>query len=521
MNKLLKTWSAFTEKQLIWLLTLLGTLLAWRVIYIQHGWINDDSVLYFEMARLISIGEWKKATALFNWPLYPYLISSVHQLSSLNIHVSAQVLDIVFFAGTVVSFLKLVQLSGGDKTVIICASIILFSSSYVVGDVLPMLLRDQGFWATFLASLVFFIKFYRDKKFSDALLWQGFAITAVLFRIESITFLTGIPLLLFWKSAFPFRQNLLDYLKANVIVFTMLLVMMAGLAIMPSVHLSDFGRLNEVATIAPRLMTDIAQSFKAKSLIMSNEVLGVFLDDYGYFGLLVTLASIVIFKILQLASWPVVGIFALNKIGYPKLMYSTYENRKLFIWILMLALLNACVIIISVYVLSSRYIIAMAFIIYILAAFELAGLYKQYSQKILPHGKKCLLIFIALLIGVTTVKNIWPKGSGYTFELDAASYLSTHQIPNEKVFYVSPRLRYYTNSPYTGRGYDYWDYTMQAIEDGSIYKFDYLMINLNNNDQLPVRQKLLDAKLTQYKVMKEFYGYKKKKKLVLYAKVSE
>lgn len=519
MNKLSKTWSALTEKQLTWLFTLLGALLAWRVIYIQHGWLNDDSVLYFEMARLITIGEWKQATALFNWPLYPFLISSVHQLSNLSIHTSAQVLDIAFFAVTVFSFLKLLQLAGGNRSVIVCGSIVLLSSSYIVGDALPMLLRDQGFWAAFLASLVFFIKYSRNKTLSNALCWQVFAIAAVLFRIESITFLTGIPLLLFWKSALPFHQNLIDYLKANVLLLILLLVMIAGLAFLPGVHLSDFGRLNEVATIVPRMMTDIAQSLKIKSLTMSNEVLGNFLDDYGYLGLLVTLASIVIFKTLNLASWPVVGVFALNRLEPLNFTYSMQEDtRKLFFWVLILALINACVIILSAFVLSSRYIIAMTFIIYIFAAFELAGLCNQYSEKALAYWKKCLLILIVALLCFTAVKNILPKQAGYTFELDAASYLKIHQIPNEKVFYVSPRLRYYMGSPYVGRGYDYWDYTKQAIEDGSIYKFDYLMINLNNNDQLSDRQKILDEKLIQYKVVKEFYGYKNKKKLVLYAK---
>ena len=40
-------------------LTTIGIVVACWIMYIQHGWINDDSVIYFETARLFSIGEWK------------------------------------------------------------------------------------------------------------------------------------------------------------------------------------------------------------------------------------------------------------------------------------------------------------------------------------------------------------------------------------------------------------------------------------------------------------------------------
>ncbi|MGZ9002091.1 MAG: hypothetical protein ACXW1T_13365, partial [Methylophilus sp.] len=102
---IIKKLSALSDAQLQKLITVLGIVIACQVIYIQHGWINDDSVLYFEMARLFSLGEWKQGIALFNWPLYPALISIVHQLTHLSIQTSAQILDVIFFAITTYSFI--------------------------------------------------------------------------------------------------------------------------------------------------------------------------------------------------------------------------------------------------------------------------------------------------------------------------------------------------------------------------------------------------------------------------------
>jgi hypothetical protein len=178
--------STLTESKLQVILTLLGMLIACIVMYIQHGWINDDSVLYFEMARLFSIGEWKQGVSLFSWPLYAALISAVHRATSLSLQTSAQLLNVVFFGLTTFSFTRLILLAGGKKTTMIYSALLLFSSAYIVGDVLPMLLRDQGFWAMFLTSLVYFIQYYREHKIRYALLWQIFAILALLFRIDGL-----------------------------------------------------------------------------------------------------------------------------------------------------------------------------------------------------------------------------------------------------------------------------------------------------------------------------------------------
>lgn len=523
-NKLLQTWESLSENQLTWLLALLSGLLTYRVIYIQHGWINDDSVLYFEMARLISLGQWKEALSLFNWPLYPLLLSTIHQLTHLSIQASAQILDVVFFVITTVSFTKLIQLAGGNKTVMVTGATILFSSSYIAGDVLPMLLRDQGFWAMFLSSLVFFIEFYRYQKLEDAIYWQIFAISAVLFRIEAITYLTGIPLILLCQKL-PLKNRFKDFIKANVVAL-LLFGIVASALLLPGVHIKDFGRLEEVATIAPRLMTVIADTLKAKASVMSKDVLGSFLDDYGLFGLIITLLSIILFKCCNLLSWPLLAVMVLRKHIQEKSDEVTGSNmlkdaRVIFYWVSALALVNAAVITVTVYVISSRYLVALILVLYIFAAFALTAFIHGYSNGTIKRWHKGLLFLVIAFFGITAIKNVLPKQSGYTYEQDAAAYIKQHHIPNAQIFYVSPRLRYFTGSPYAGRGYDYWEYTKAAIESGSIYRFNYLMINLNIDDEFVNREKFLKQKLADYQIVEEFYGYRKKKKVTLYSKIKQ
>lgn len=514
---LLKKLLSLSENQLQKFITLLAVLIACQVIYTQHGWINDDSVLYFEMTRLFSMGEWKQGVAMFSWPLYPALISAVHQLTRFEIQTSAQVLNVLFFAITTYSFISLIRLAGGNKTTLICGGFLLLSSAYIVGDVLPMLMRDQGFWAAFLTSLVYFTRFYRDKKISDALLWQACAILAVLFRIEAITFLVCLPFALFQQREFTIKQKLIHFFQINLLPIFALVLILGALLLVPSVYLSDFGRLQEVVTIIPRMLTDVAQTFSSKANIMSEKVLGSFFDNYGMMGVIVSLAFIVIFKVISLIGWPVAGIMALSRNIGPSTQLMQQDTRVVLCWTSALALLNASVIIASVFVLSGRYIIALGLILLIFAAFHLASLIEKIRSKKIkkPWQKVLLFIFLALLT-FSAVKNILPNRAGYNFEQDAVAYLKQQQIPNSRVFFVTPRSRYYAGAPYAGRGHDYWDYTQAAITDGSIYQYDYLAINLDIDERYAAREKILTEKLPQYKVVKEFYGLRNKKKIMLF-----
>jgi hypothetical protein len=513
-----KKLSNHSENKLHSILTLLGMLLACVVIYIQHGWINDDSVLYFEMARLFTIGEWKQGASLFSWPFYPALISVVHRVSSLSIQTSAQLLNVIFFGITTYSFARLIQLAGGKKSTIICGAFLLFSSTYIVGDVLPMLLRDQGFWAMFLTSLVCFIQYYREHKIKHALLWQLFAILAFLFRVEAIAYLVFLPFVLFFNHQFTINQRFKHFLIINIFCIFGLLGILGALLFSPNLQLSDFGRLQETITIFPKILANFTTSFKLKADIMGEKVLGSFFDEYGKLGLFVSLISILIAKIISMISLPVIGVFALSKAKFANKTKTILQAdvRRIFIWVMWLAIINAALIMISQFLLSSRYIIALGFMVLILASFKLDYLLQQFSQRKLLFKISFAIIMVALCLSF--FRNMLPKGAGYNFEQDAVAYLKQQQVPNNKVFFVTPRARYFAGADYTERGYEYWDYTQKAITNGKINQYDYLLLNIDVDAQYAAKQQYLSQQLTQYKLEKEFYGYKKKKKVMLYIK---
>ncbi len=502
-----------TKLQLVFVV--LAMLLAIQIQYIQHGWINPDSILYFESARLFANGDWQQGFNVFKWPLYALLIAFTHHFTTLEIHTSAQLLSVIFFGITTASFMKIIELGGGGKKVMLAGGLILFSSSYLVGDVLEMLLRDQGFWAFFLTSLVFFIRFYKSHRYQDAFFWQVSALIATLFRIEGITYLIALPLILFFNHQQSFTTSIGNFIKCNFINLLSILTVLIAVFILKSVRVDSLGRLNEVFTI--NFYTELTSQLFAKSAIMSTEVLGHYLNEFAVQGLLLTFIYIVIVKIISATGLVNIGLVAFS-IRSRKAMLDD-EVASVLKATAIIAIINMLLIITKVFVLSGRYVLALSLILMIFASFYLANIFK-YLTTPSNNGKKMqwLVAGIIIFMLLSLVKNTLPKQDGYNFRQEAVSWLKENNQLNKSIFYDDCRVRYYANAPFIGTWGDNWLIVTSAIEDGSINQYDLLVIS--HSASHPDREKLISHKLTQFTEVKRFSSAKSTKSIVLYQKKS-
>lgn len=93
------------ERRLPWIAAILGAILACWVILQEHGSINQDGVLYVEVARLFSIGEWQQGLVIYNWLLYPLLMAGVHHVTGLSFQFSVHAWAVFAFAMTAMSII--------------------------------------------------------------------------------------------------------------------------------------------------------------------------------------------------------------------------------------------------------------------------------------------------------------------------------------------------------------------------------------------------------------------------------
>lgn len=513
LSQLINKTKKISNSQLQLILVILAMLLTIQIQYIQHGWINPDSVLYFESARLFADGEWQQGFEVFKWPLYALLIAFTHTVTTLDIQTSAQLLSVIFFGITTASFMKIIEFGGGGKKAMLAGGLILFSSSYLVGDILEMLMRDQGFWAFFLTSLVFFIRFYKTHHYQDAFFWQVSAIIATLFRIEGITYLIALPLILLFNHQPSFAISIRNFIKCNFINIISIIIILIAVFILKVIPVDNLGRLNEVFTI--NFYAKLTNKLFSQSAIMGTDVLGSYLDEFAVQGILLTFIYVMIAKTISATGLVNVGLAAFS-LRYKKHLLN---NEVSFILkaVAMIAVINMALIITKVFVLSGRYVLALSLILMIFASFYLAELFKYLLTPSKTEKKmKWLVIALIVFMLLSLVKNILPKRDGYNYMQDAVIWLNETNESKKPVFYDDSRARYYAGAPFIGTWSDNWLLVKTAIENKSIIQYEFLTISYSYKH--PEREQFILKNLSQFHEIKKFGSPNAKKYVVIYRK---
>lgn len=508
INKWLNRIDQLNSSYIFWSIVGFSILLAAWMQHIQHGWINPDSILYFEQAKLFAHGKWAAGAKVFEWPLYGLLIAFTHLLSSLSIHASAQLLNMLFFGIATASFIKIIHLTGGKNITLLIGALILSSSQYIVGDALEMLLRDVGFWGFFLASLVFFIKYHQTYRFSDALLWQFFAIIATLFRIEGIMYLIGLPLTLLWTTGQTLHTRTRHYLSANILNIFILLGAIVITITFKSITMDTFGRVNELFNI--NIYTELVKLFHERAEVMANQVLGQYLDGFAAQGLLLTFLYVVTAKAVSATGFinTTLAVFAIknrNKLLLNKASFTVLAS------VATIATINASLIITKVFVLSSRYIVPLAFTLMVFASIFLAHLIKQNSSR----KEKVFIAALVFIMLLGLVKNILPKKDGYNYLQDSISWLKENNLNSKKTFFNEARLRHYAGERFTKvlPGTKPFD-IHNLYKNGDIYEYPLLVIQ--SSKKKPYSENYVKENLPEYKEVKRFFSRKNKKFVIVY-----
>lgn len=514
MQHFLASIEKLQSKHLYFILIAFSIAIAGRVNYIQHDWITKDTVLYFESARLIALGDFKAAIQVFNWPLYSICIAGVHKLSSLSIHHSAKILSILFFAITASSFVKIIELGGGDKKTMLAGALILFSSSYIVGNVLEMLIRDQGFWAFFLTSIVFFIRFKTNNQYKDALFWQIFAILATLFRIEAIMYLLFLPVLLLFDANHSWQQRVRLLIKCNFLNILAAVGIVLALSLSHQLSMKNFGRLQEV--FSSKLLNELTHQLITKSQIMSDQVLGSYLEEFAIIGLLLTFMYVMVVKAVSTTGIVNIVLAA----------YSTTQKKLITPPVasvlkatIIIAVITMGLIITKVFVLTGRYVAALAFVLMIPAAFQLGKLLTQYSQNKIQNKQLIVVIYLILIITLgSMIKNVWPKADGYNYMQDAVAWVKENNTNNETVFYNESRLRFYADQNYIDSGHDNLEFIQEQIRSSEINQYKFLLISYSSKQFKEINS--IKSQLKNYSLVKEMKNNKGKKGALIYKRNS-
>lgn len=496
-----------SQKQWFIFYLLAAFVLACKVMYNQHGWVNNDSLLYFEQARLLAAGQIQQAFSLYTWLFYPGLLAILHQVTGFEIHTAALCLNAVCFVLFVAGFQCLLHEAGAKMRTLHWGLLLLFSTQYIVGDVLGMLLRDEGFWAAFTWGLVYWLRSLKNKHWQDLLLFQCSMAIAVLFRIEAAAYLLALPLLLLVHHSLPWPQRLKLCLQANSL--SLVIAVLVGLALITgSLHVQHLGRLQEVITQVTNLFTQRIWFINEKADIMGKQVLGNHLDDYSTFSLWASLILITAFKTLKVAGLP-----ALLVVLWPKKTWwhkLSEHSKHLAVATLFISFIVSLVIILNVFVLSSRYVIATGIVVLMLAAFaitELQHRWPSWASRLFAGLLICLCLY-----------SLFDKKQ-IDLDRQAVNYIESINPQHKPAFYDTENARFYAKQPYQDRLLGYVVFP-QLVANQQIEQYDFYMITISKHEvdiayALQAEQVMAEH---GFKLVKTMYGWKKKSKVMIFSR---
>jgi len=463
----------WTEKRFHWFAAGLGALVATWLILNTHGVINQDGTLYVRVASLFVAGEWKQGIDLYNWPFYPLLLAAGHGLTGLHFQTVGHVLAIVFFALSSAAFVLILREAGGKRDVMFSGLFVFLASPCLVGDVVPMIVREHGFWASLLWSLLSLMRFYNTNRFAYALGWGVSAWMATLFRIEGLAFLVFLPSALFFQSCHTWQTRMRMFLKAHSMLLAGSIILLGSLLFYPSLKLDDLGRLHEPSNIIVKVFYEIDHGLKDKAQIFGTQVLGKWLDEYALPGLLLTLVWVLLAKVVVASGLgqTILCAIALKKRDF----FNGILSCPILILFALVGFVNCVFILLNSFFLAGRIISPVAFAVQMIAAFMLADLYQDYRDSEKKTARIGFLIVVLLLAG-QLIKTIWPESSGDDYEIKAAKWMEANKMPNERVFYDGMRLRYYAGEFKNDKDLD-WSGVQRLFTDRSIENYHYLVVH--------------------------------------------
>ena len=465
------------ERRQALLAALIGAAVATWVIFLNHGYINSDGLVYIESAKQFSLGNWQQGLSVYNWPFYSLIIATIHQTTGLGLLNAAHVITIFAFALLAAGLPLLVRELGGNHRVQMFSVLMLIGATPLVGNYLPMVIRDHGFLAAHVWSLVFLLRFFRSNSLYDALAWNAIATLATLFRIEGIVYFILLPLLTLFRKDHSTKENIIDLVKANAFLIVGMTLLITALYFIPHFDLQHLGRLGDPANIAQRVFHQINDGLNNKADSYGT-ILGPFLDDYAMQGLILTLACILVVK--SLSSVGIAQLLLSISLWKRHYEYGLKANNLIFLSLLSaICIINATCILISSFALPKRYLQPLGLVIIILASFSFYIMLDDWKR---GKGKRWILPILSTILAVQIALNLKPVDPRNRFEQEAAQWIHEHLPPGSKIYYDYGRIRYYAEGDSSSRHLVPWDEIERLISSDDIIHYDYLVVHIPKKD---------------------------------------
>jgi hypothetical protein len=334
---------------------------------------------------------------------------------------------------------------------------------------------------------------------SNASYWQIAGLIAILFRVEGIAFIIGLPFYLF--IFFPFSIAVKQYLKLNYL-FAISLVLAFAFTIETSGITAAFSKIMTVTNyINPTIFLETLQD---KITIIESQVLNKYSAKYAAFILSSGLVFMLVYKLIKALSIGYIGLYLFHCWQQKKVSPTPYLSLLIYFAILNFVVLLAFLF--HEYFMSRRYTMMMLISLLLLMLPRLA----EFIENAWITRKKAVLYITGFILLVSLIDGITQSNSK-AYIKETAIWASQNLPANSSVITDDKIIQYYYNTHHPKASLSlvltgaYWDETYNFNKIKQEYQgIDYLIVvEKRKNTQLQVQLSEMKLELMHSKATKK------------------
>lgn len=436
----------------------------------QDSVINFDGILYVEAAEHFARGDWAAGFAVYKWPFYSIVISSVSLVTGIAEGQAAYAVNALLYVLIVLGFIAFVGVLGGTGRILwLAAAVALLHPD--LNAFRSFVIRDVGYWACYLWSLVFYFAYIRSGR--PGLLISGavVAVAAFLFRIEGIVLLTILPACLYAS-----RNG------ANVrTVSVLLLAALATGAAVAAAPLWHYVSQVNVPTqsLVGNPLHFVADSWSLIVVGVADRLAGLQRELPGVTSMTaaaaIYLATALAMALLELVK--TIGVVFSGLVIYALYRNRTYIPAEMRSWWWLLVAIQAALVlqfVVSNFFLAKRYPVALALTLLPIVPFLLDDIWKRCESRGRKYAWRVLIIgALVVLQGLEGLD----VGSRKHYLKDAGLWLRANAPPGSSIYSNDRRLVYYSGLEKGKPNAEHsWHEAMQEVWTDTWRDYDYFAL---------------------------------------------
>lgn len=495
-----------------YLLAVIGSLgFSCLALYSQQPF-NMDGIRYLDTATVFLQSGIHAAMNVYPWPFYSVLIAITSKIMHLSLEHSAFLINALLDVIIIVAFISLVKELGGQRRALFFGTLLILIYPFLNHD-RTNILRDFGYYAFALFSLLYFIRFLRTPNWNFALSWGLSIIVATLFRIEGIVILLLAPFAVFLLFKLSIGTRITAFLKIQTINILGGITFLIWLAIKKQSGTVYLGRLSEPFFYLQQGFSQIINNFQHKSVLLTQTFYSDGLSHPVSAFLLTGLMGVFIQSLMS-----TLGIFSLA-LTYHALRYRLIPADTITFlgWLtyVCLNILIICFFLMNQFFLSERYIVLLCLLLLLCAPFSLTVIYNNWQQqKICFTGKKWFFPLSCIFLGAMLINSVVHFGVSKSYIVQTGNWINKNTPQSSRVLSNDMRVFYYChregeqNSPITFSD----DNIVTNLQKITLKNFNYLTLVIPH-DKTATEQQVLA--FLQTKPLKEFHNRRGDKALII------